>query len=137
MKVCAVRLKSPTPIAWAAQQKGVQRTYTVDAQKCAKKGATATPLGVQANTLVLTSMMGTGTKQSQIKAFKPLIGQQVTVKWSMGGFPDVLDAMGGDPQLLVNGAINTSVLDNAKCKKGATDRLQQPPYGRSASTRRA
>ena len=71
--------------------------------------------------------MGTGTKQSQIKAFKTLVGQQVTVKWSMGGFPDVLDAIGGDPQLLVNGAINTSVLNKAKCKRRRDRRLQQPP----------
>jgi hypothetical protein len=126
VKVCAVRLKNPGPVAWAAQKKGVQRTYTVDAQKCAKKTATVTPLGVQANTLVLTSMMGTGTKQSQIKAFKPLIGQQVTVKWAMGGFPDVLDAMGGDPQLLVAGAINTDVLSNARCGGGATVGCNNP-----------
>jgi Phosphodiester glycosidase len=126
VKVCSVRLKSPTPLAWTAHKKGVQRKYTVDKQKCAKKSATTTPLGVQANTLVLTSAKGPGTRQAQIKAFKSLIGHQVTVKWSMGGFSDVLDAIGGDPQLLVNGVINTSVLNKAKCKKGSTVGCNNP-----------
>jgi Phosphodiester glycosidase len=120
VKVCAVRLKNPTALKWAARKKSVQRTYTVDAQKCAAKGASSTPLPVQANTLVLTSMMGAGTKQSQIKAFKSLVGQQVTVRWSMGGFPNVLDAIGGSPQLLVDGAINTADLSNAKCGGAGT-----------------
>jgi Phosphodiester glycosidase len=126
VKVCAVRLKNPTKLAWSAGKKGVQRKYTVDAQKCAAKGASKTPLPVQANTVVLTSLTGAGTQQAKIKAFKPLVGKQVTVTWSLGGFPNVLDAIGGDPQLLVKGAINTASLNKTKCTKGSTVGCNNP-----------
>ncbi|MEX2275768.1 MAG: phosphodiester glycosidase family protein [Actinomycetota bacterium] len=97
-KACSARLSSPGPLEWSAGQKGLQRNYVVQTRRCK-----VDPLPEKGK-IVISSRRGDGSLDTVIKGLA--IGQLVRLKFSFG-MPGVVDAMGGTPVLMKDGAIPT------------------------------
>jgi len=93
---CKVRLtRVGTGSSWAAGGDGVRTSYTVDTALVCGSSMSAGAGGV-----VLSAMPG-GTARAALATLAH--GQDVTLKWSFG-WPGVLDAVGGRPLLVADGA---------------------------------
>lgn len=101
---CSARLASPGPLTWAPLKEGLRRSYTVEARQCAS-GAMAE------NGKIVLNADSSGAGANEIKALS--VGQKVSVEWSLG-FAGVVDSIGGDPQILNNGAV-TQDATGARC----------------------
>jgi Phosphodiester glycosidase len=96
---CSVRLKPSGAPFWGAGRKSLGRAYVVDATKCRKDKIVAEQPGM---TVLATRRALDNTSRHFIKDL--VVGQSVTMKWSMTGWPGVLDTIGGRPLLVHAGA---------------------------------
>ena len=99
---CSVRLKPSGGPFWGTGKRSVGRTYVVDATKCRKDKVVAEQPGT---TVLATRRALDNASGHFIKDL--VVGQSVTLKWSMTGWPGVLDTIGGRP-LLVRGGANVA-----------------------------
>lgn len=95
---CAVRIQPTSAPFWTAARKSLGTTYVVDGRKC-RRGSTIQ----EADGMVVLA-----TRRAADNPARPLIkdlqiGQTITVKWMMLGWPGVLDTIGGRPQLVQAG----------------------------------
>lgn len=94
---CAVRLKASGKLTWTAGEVGLSKDYKVDAMKCQAK-----PMARKGG-IVLATPRSSSATAATIKAMK--LGDVVTVTWSMGGMPGIVDSVGSSP-ILVDGGRN-------------------------------
>jgi hypothetical protein len=99
---CGARLNPTSAPFWGTGRKSVGRTYVVDGVKCRKTKAIGEQPGM---TVLVTRRAADNLSKHYIKDLA--IGQTVTLKWSMAGWPGVLDTIGGRP-LLVDDRINVA-----------------------------
>lgn len=93
---CAVRLTSPGGFVWAAEKKGIKRTYVVAAEQCSDAA-----MPEEGGVVLATPRSKSNPVRTLISALN--VGDSVTIKWSVG-FAGVLDAIGGRPLLVQSGA---------------------------------
>jgi hypothetical protein len=99
---CGVRLNPTTARFWGTARKSVGRTYVVDGVKCRKTNAIGEQPGM---TVLATRRAADNVSKHFIKDLT--IGETVTLKWSMAGWPGVLETIGGRP-LLVQDRLNVA-----------------------------
>jgi len=98
--MCAARLTPAGPYAWTnAQQAGVSRAYTVDAQPepCRFRSL---PIGATGGNVVLNARRACACAQV-VKDLQ--VGDAVTLAWKTVGWKGVLDEIGGQPMLVKDG----------------------------------
>jgi Phosphodiester glycosidase len=97
-RACSTRLKKKKGgLFWTAGRTAVARRYVVDASRCRSR---AMP---EKRSTVLSIRDGAPRRQKRLlRGLSP--GDIVTVRWSMTGWPGVLDTVGGRPLLVENGA---------------------------------
>ncbi len=103
---CSVRLQPSGGMYWASSKSGVSRNYSVDTVVCQ-----SSPLALNGG-VVLAANSGS-TKAQLIKAMTK--GESVTLTWTLG-WPDILDTVGGNPQLVSNGKIAVSPCGGYLCE---------------------
>jgi hypothetical protein len=95
---CEVRLMPQGKRTWGDQKIGVLRSYVVDAARCASDGALARKGGI-----VIAARPRTPAAESLMATLTP--GLVVSMDWSLGELPGILDTIGGNPSLLENGRV--------------------------------
>ncbi len=103
---CSVRLIPSGGLYWAANKGGVSQDYTVDTVLCS---TAAMPL----NGGVVLAANRTDADASTISGLTQ--GESVTLTSKLG-WNDVLDTIGGNPQLISNGKIVVSPCSNYLCE---------------------
>ena len=105
---CSARLMPVTKEAWGAAKVGVARTYEVDAVRCSQ-----TRLLPQ-DGVVLAAGRGTSAAKA-VAAVRP--GQSFRLEWSLAGWAGVMDAIGGSPVLMQDGAVTATACDGYVCQR--------------------
>jgi Phosphodiester glycosidase len=93
---CSARLMPSGKLSWGTGNQRVAREYAVDRVAC----SSSTAMSLQGG-LVLSANQG-GVAAQQITALNA--GEAVTLTWTFG-WTDVLDSLGGQPQIVANGNI--------------------------------
>ena len=96
---CSARLLPSGPVTWRTpDQDGTEQEYVVDQVRCSSKR-----LGRKGG-IIIAAPIGT-TKGDKLPT-ELLVGETVAVAWRLG-WPGVVDTVGGNPNLLRDGAIVT------------------------------
>lgn len=93
---CAARLVPAGALRWGPGTVGLQRTYKVDVQRCS---GSSLPVG---GGIVIAALQSSATAADKIRALDH--GDSINLSWSLG-WPGVMDAIGGRPQLVHDGKV--------------------------------
>lgn len=105
---CSVRLYPIRKRRWMEGEAGVERDYYVDRLKCGP-----TRLGTEGG-VVVSAISGSDKAGQLVQNLLP--GEDVTISWSTG-WPGVLDAVGGNPDLLEDGRMTTDCGSSSFCAR--------------------
>ena len=104
---CAVRLLSATNPRWGAGGVGISRTYTVGVSRCRQRRV------LPSGGIVLAAQRGTvGARRLQ----RVSRGDSIALSWSLG-WAHVMDAIGGSPVLLRDGAVMVTPCSGYVCQR--------------------
>lgn len=104
---CSVRLLPAGPPRALAPEPGIARSYTVDQAACPES-----PMARRGG--VVLSALPTGDEAEQLLSLTA--GETVTLTWSFG-WPDVFDAIGGQPLLVSDGEIAVDGCTSSFCRR--------------------
>ena len=116
---CSVRLVPATRLAWDTGKLGVSRTYSIEKARCARRRLS--PM----SGVVLASAQGTAGARTLSAA---RAGQSVRLGWSLG-WAGVVDAIGGSPVLMRDGAVMVSPCGGYVCQRHPRTGVGVTPTG--------
>jgi hypothetical protein len=94
---CSVRLFPTGMVTWSADGTGITRGYTVDQVKCSERRL------ARRGGVVLSTPRSTKQAARLEQSLTP--SEAVTITWSMGSWGGILDTIGGNPDVVENGAL--------------------------------